>query len=110
MGRKLNAFEEAGHFSSEVGTSRQDRTGLSRNESLQHRIAQQLGISVAELRDPNVVHGASSPARSTDLALIRECVELLDAYIHILDPEQRLRCLQAVREAASRSVGADPAS
>jgi hypothetical protein len=112
MGRKLNDLEGAGLFLSEAEACRQDRTGLSRSQVLQHQIAEQLGISVAELGDrnetPNAVHSANNLVRSTDTALGRECLELLDAYIRIRAPEQRRRCLQAVREAACRSANAGP--
>jgi hypothetical protein len=114
MGRKLNDLEGAEFFLSEAEAGRQPRTGLSRSQNLQHRIAETLGISVAELRDPretpNAVHSTNSSVRSTDTALSRECLELLDAYIRIIDPDERLRCLQIVREAASGSADAGPAT
>jgi hypothetical protein len=104
MSRKLNDLEGAGLFLSEAEAGRQEQTGLSRSQDLQQQIAEQLGISVAELRDrsetPNAVYSANNPVRSTGTALGRECLELLDAYCRITDPKQRRRCLQAVREAA----------
>ena len=114
MGRKLNSFEEAGLFSPEPVTGSQDQTGLSRAQHLQHRIAEQLGVSVAELSDlsgtSSAMHTVSGPTHSPDTTLSRECLDLLEAYTRITDPEQRLRCLQAVQETASRSVGDVPTS
>ena len=114
MGRKLNSFEEAGLFSSEPVAGRHDQAGLSRTQHLQHQIAEQLGVTVAELSDPsgtlNAVRNVSNPTRSADTPSTRECLELLEAYTCITDPEQRLRCFQAVQETASRSVGDVPTS
>jgi hypothetical protein len=114
MGRKLDGCEGAGLFLSAAEAGGQDRTGLSRSEDLQHRIAEQLGIPAAELRDPSetpsAVHGANNSVQLTDPTLSRECLELLDAYIRITDPELRRRCLQAVREVAYGSVDADSAT
>ena len=110
MGRKLNSFEEAGLFSPEPVAGRQNQAGLSRTQHLQHRIAEQLGVSVAELSDHsgtlNAMHNVSDPTHSTDRALSRECLDLLEAYSRITDPEPRLRCLRAVQEAASNSADA----
>lgn len=45
------------------------------------------------------------PVEGYDVALSRECLELLDAYCRIADPEQRRRCLQIVRDAGVSSTG-----
>jgi hypothetical protein len=114
MGRKLNAFEEASFSSPETGVSRQDPTSLSRSQELQHQIASQLGVPVAQLRAPsdlpNAVSIADDPSRGLDTALSRECVDLIEAYTRIKDPAQRLRYLRMVRRAAYGSTDTGPAT
>lgn len=113
MGHKLDASEGARSFPPEPDVDGHDQVISDLRQDLQNRIAQQLGISAAELRDPgetpNAVHSASNPFQSTDTALSRECLELLDAYIRIADPEQRRRCLHAVRDVAYASADESPA-
>lgn len=112
MDRKLDASEGARSFSPESDVNGPVQVMSDLRQDLQNRIAQQLGISAAELRDPgetpNAVHSASNPFQSTDTALSRECLELLDAYIRITDVEQRRRCLQAVRDVASAAADEGP--
>jgi hypothetical protein len=114
MGRKLNAFEEASFPSLETDLTRQDQVSVSRNQHLQHQIAKQLGVPVAQLRAPgdipNAVHIADGPSPGLDTALSRECVDLIEAYTRITDPAERLRCLRMVRRAAYGSADIGPAT
>lgn len=113
MGRKLNPIEAVSPGFCDASAEPSPLTP-SRSRLLQQQIAEQLGISsdnFSKVPQPTadalegIIHLGAS-----DLSLSRECLELLDAYIRISDPEQRLRCLQAVQEAASISPSADPAS
>lgn len=110
VGRKLNPIEAASSFSD--ACAEPSSILPSRSQLLQQRIAEQLGVSADEFRKTpqpaSVVQKNGTLFGPSDATLSRECLELLDAYIRILDPEQRRRCLQAVREAAYSSP--DPGS
>ncbi|MCK2056412.1 hypothetical protein [Methylobacterium sp. 37f] len=84
----------------------------SRSQLLQQRIAEQLGLSPEAFSTaPVPASGAPNgcpPSGAFEIGLSHECLELLEAYSRIKDPEQRRRCLQAVREAADGSAVAGP--
>jgi hypothetical protein len=113
MGRKLTPFEEAHsafpdkHIGRERGS-----VSLQHNQDLQRQIAEQLGATVAQLRSPdllpNAVDNRNDHSRAAETALSRECSELIAAFTRITDPNERLRCLQIVRKAASGSVKDQP--
>jgi hypothetical protein len=100
MGRKLNSFEEAWLFSPEPVAGRQDQAGLSQTQHLQHRIAEQLEVSVAKLSGHggtlNTVRNVSNSSHSADTQSIRECLELLEAYTRIT-PSARLPSWSNIR-------------
>lgn len=111
MGRKLNSIEAASLAFSDA-SSAQSPTLSSRSQLLQQQVAQQLGISPDEFLKGRI--GAETEqtedavAAAFDIALSRECLELVAAYVRIRDAEQRRRCLQAVREVAYGSGDAGP--
>lgn len=115
MGRKLSALEAAlMSFPDGEADAGQDRIISTRSQILQQQIAQQLGISPDEFYKasarPRGVQSGGTASIDFDPALSRECLELLDAYMRITDPEQRRRYLQAVREAAYGSADVGPAT
>jgi hypothetical protein len=103
VGRKLNFIEAASTAFSDA-SSAQSPTLLSRSQLLQEQIAQQLGISPNEFRkeftEARIAQMEDTPAAVFNVALSRECLELLEVYCRIADPKLRHRCLQVVREAA----------
>jgi hypothetical protein len=105
VGRKLNSIETASAVFPDANSA-QSPTLSSHSQLLQQRIAQQLGISPDEFFkarvEANTAQTEDASGVAFDIALSRECLELLDAYIRITNPEQRHRCLQLVREAAYR--------
>ena len=105
MCRKLPPTEAASSLLSGTETnSGISNIASSRSRSLLQQIAQQLGISPDEfirascpsqpaLREP-------PPKDAFDSVLTRERLDLLEAFTRIEDPQERLRCLQIVRDAA----------
>jgi hypothetical protein len=77
------------------------------NQDLQRQIAEQLGVTVAQLSDPvlmpNAVDNRNHLFPAAETALSRECLSLIEAFTRITDPNERLRCLQIVREVAGLS-------
>ncbi|MGU3363070.1 hypothetical protein ACLBWX_22425 [Methylobacterium sp. M6A4_1b] len=104
MGRKLDAFEEASFMAADADPTNEERATLSYSQHLQQRIADHLGVPVTQLRGPsnlpNAVQVAKNLVQDADMALSSECVDLIEAYMRIIDPVQRRRCLQVVRQAA----------
>jgi hypothetical protein len=106
MGRKLTPSEEAHSFFPDRHIElERGSVNLQHNQDLQRQIAEQLGVTVAQLRDPdlmpNAVDNRTYPSPAAETALSRECLYLLEAFMRITDPNERLRCLQIVQEAAS---------
>lgn len=101
MGRKLNALEEFQAAPGELGADQQG--GRAKHELLK-RIADQLGITVEQLDRPPAPSIAVQPAlaskRQSEFDLTQQCVDLIEAFIRIQDPQDRLRCLKIVRDAA----------
>jgi hypothetical protein len=109
LGRKLNPIEVAS--SGFPDTNAEPSLILpNRSQLLQQQIAEQLEISPEEFsKAPRLASGApdgGASSRAFDVALSRECLELLEAFCRITDPEQRRLCLQAVRDAADSSPAA----
>lgn len=104
VGRNLNALEE---LSAALGASDADRReGRPRlQQHLLERIANTLGITAAQLGDlpaaSSAVQPAIDPARQGELILTQQCRDLVEAFVKIQDPQDRLRCLQVVLEASS---------
>ena len=102
MGRKLNPLEEAP--SDTETNSGLDRIASSRSWSLLQQIAQQLSISPDEFSKTSCHHFVNQIERPTKEAfnpvLALEHLDLLEAFTRIEDPQERLRCLQVVRDAA----------
>jgi hypothetical protein len=105
MGRKLTPLEEA-HSSfpdRHIGPER-GSVNPQHNQDLQRQIAEQLGVTVAQLRDPvlmpNAVDNRNHAFQAAETAMSRECLDFIEAFMRITDPNERLRCLQIVREAA----------
>ncbi|TXM76596.1 hypothetical protein FV218_06525 [Methylobacterium sp. WL69] len=112
MGRKLTPTEGAASLLSDTETNSEiDSITLSRSRSLLEQIAQQLGIS------PDEFSKASCPSESAvrehppkdafDPVLARERLDLLEAFTCIKDQQERLRCLQIVRDAAKGRSATD---
>ena len=103
VGRKLNAVEE---LQASIGASDADRLeGRARlQQQLLERIADTLGIAVAQLGElpdaSSAVQPAIDTARQGELILTQQCKDLVEAFVQIQDPQDRLRCLQIVREAS----------
>ncbi|WP_156634071.1 hypothetical protein [Methylobacterium sp. Leaf113] len=108
MDRKLNLVDATSSASSDA-SSEGKLLPSNRKRLLQEQIAEKLGISPDAFSTvPRSVSGglgAGMPVEGYDVALSRECLELLDAYCRIADPEQRRRCLQIVRDAGVSSTG-----
>jgi uncharacterized protein (DUF2126 family) len=105
MGRKLTPTEVASSLLSDTETnSGIDSITSSRSQSLLQQIAQQLGISPDEFRKapcpPLPALREHPPKGAFDPVLARESLELIEAFTRIEDPQERLRCLQLVRDAA----------
>lgn len=105
MGRKLNALEEGQPpFPIADAGPQGAPIWLQRNLELQRRIAEQLGISPDEFFKapcaPLVAQMEPTPNEAFDPMLARECLDLLEAFTRITEPQERLRCLQIVRNAA----------
>lgn len=104
MGRKLNALEEIQATSADFSTNRQEGRAQLQQERLLERIAEQLGTTTAELGGrpafPNAIQSTIDIVRENEFALTRQCADLLKAFVQIQDPQDRLRCLQIVRDAA----------
>lgn len=113
VGRKLNPIEAVSSGFSDAGAEPSSILP-NRGQLLQQRIAKQLGVSADEFskapRLASVAQKNGAVVGPSDATLSRECLELIDAYTRITDPEQRRRCLQAVREAAYGSADAGPAA
>lgn len=103
MGRKLNALEEIQAALANSDAERLEGRAQLRQHFLE-RIANELGITVAqlgELPDPSTaVQPAIDATRQSDLVLTQQCADLVKAFVQIQDPQDRLRCLQIVRDAA----------
>lgn len=103
MGRKLNAVEE---LQASIEASDADRLeGRARlQQQLLERIADTLGIAVAQLGELPDASSAAQPAidtaRQGELILTQQCRDLVEAFVQIQAPQDRLRCLQIVREAS----------
>ena len=103
VGRKLNAVEE---LQASIGASDADRLeGRARlQQQLLERIADTLGIAVAQLGELPDASSAAQPAidtaRQGELILTQQCRDLVEAFVQIQAPQDRLRCLQIVREAS----------
>lgn len=105
MGRKLNPIEAASSLLSDTeSNSGLDRVTSTRSRSLLKQIAQQLGISPDEFTKapcpPQIALSEHPPKMAFDPVLARESRYLLEAFTLIKDPQERLRCLQLVRDAA----------
>jgi hypothetical protein len=102
MGRKLNALEEIQASHTDPDADRQGRAWVQ--QQLLMRIADTLGITTAQLGElPNAssaVQSAIYPARQGEFILTQQCRDLIEAFTQIHDPQDRLRCLQFVREAS----------
>lgn len=103
MGRKLNALEEIQTSLSDPGV---DQLGPQAQVQQQYlkRIADTLGITIAELgghpAPPNAIQPAIDLVRQNELVLAQQCTDLVKAFVEIEDLQDRLHCLQIVREAA----------
>lgn len=105
MGRKLTREDER----SSPADPDADRQGA--HDRLQHRrqlldeIAEQLGITATQLcgqpAPSGAVESARDGSRPSELVVSQQCADLIEAFIRIRDPEDRLRCLQFVRDTAS---------
>ena len=105
MGQKLGAMEFDA-FMREVGSPSASDAGHSSRHShkLQVRIAEALGLSVADLHRSQDMTGDQQDAvtiiQSAEVAMTRDCLDLIKAYARISDPEERQRLLKIVRDAA----------
>lgn len=107
MGRKLTPIEAEAFTDGDASPSageagRPSPHGLVR----QAQIAQALGLPVAALRRSGDVRtdmpDTVALTQMTQLAMIRDCLDLVQAYASITDPEERQRLLRIVREVAER--------
>ncbi|KQP11202.1 hypothetical protein ASF28_09155 [Methylobacterium sp. Leaf99] len=103
MGRKLTALEEIQTSPTDPDADRQQGRPWHQQELLE-RIAYTLGIATAQLSEaptpPNAVGPATDRARQGECILTQQCTDLVRAFVEIEDPQDRLRCLQIVRDAA----------
>lgn len=93
---------------SDSDASSEDATRRARCSHQHHRIAEALGIPVSALLDAretsNAVHALSGGRTGSDLALTRECLDLMQAYSRIRDPDRRRRFLADIRQAADEQT------
>ena len=103
MGRKLTALEDAQSALTDSDLDRQEYRAQLRQDYLE-RIADQLGVTTAqlsELPDPSsAIQPAIDAVRQSELVLAQQCRDLVEAFLRIQDPQDRLRYLQIVRDAA----------
>lgn len=111
MGRKLNALEE---IQNSLADPRVDQQGPQAQVQQQYleRIADTLGINIAELgahpAPPNAIQPLIDMTRQNEFVLTQQCADLVRAFVEIQEPQDRLRCLQIVRDAAGvKSPGSD---
>jgi hypothetical protein len=105
MGRKLSP-DEADVFT-ENATSLPDAEAKGSSpygSALQSRIAEALGVSVADLchlsDDGNDIREVSQDGETAEMALTRDCSDLIEAFVRVADPEERQRLLKMVQDAA----------
>lgn len=103
MGRRLNALEELQASFAQFDADRQQGRAQLRQHYLE-RIADTLGITIAELGEapalPRAVEPTTDSARPDEFILTQQCRDLIEAFSRVQDPQDRLRCLEIVREAA----------
>jgi predicted DNA-binding transcriptional regulator YafY len=79
---------------------------LSKRATSLQRIADALQVSPATLYQPqNAIEAASRPVEQTEGngGFDRECYALIQAFMRISDPEERLRILGLVQASANRN-------
>lgn len=113
MGRKLSP-DEADVFT-ENATSLHDAKAegsSSYGSTLQSRIVEALGVSVADLShlsdDGSDTQEASQDGQTAEMALTRDCVDLIEAFVRVADPAERQRLLRMVRDAAHMNKRQEP--
>jgi hypothetical protein len=104
MGRKLSPAEADAFTKDVTSLSGQKAEVSSYGSALQSRIAEALGLSVADL-----LHRSASGAdtqvavhegQAAEMALTRDCLDLIEAFARVEDPEERQRLLKMVQDAA----------
>jgi hypothetical protein len=113
MGRKLNSAE-ADVFAKD-STSLPNQTAevtSSYGSVLQSRIAKALDLSVADFLHPaeseKHTQEANHDGHAPETGLTRDCVDLIEAFVRVVDPKERERILNMVRNAARLSEHEEP--
>lgn len=104
MGRKLTLEDERSSPADPDADRQGAHARLQRRRQLVDEIAEQLGITATQLGERPAPSGAVEPApddsRPSELVVSQQCADLVEAFIRIRDPQDRLRCLQFVRDIA----------
>lgn len=113
MGRKLSPAEAAAF--ARDGTSlpgQKADASSSHGSELQSRIAEVLGFSVADFLDRsdfgNGTQDTSHAGQTAEMALTRDCLDLIEAFGRVEDAEERQRILKMVRDAAHMNKLKEP--
>ena len=104
MGRKMSPPEAEAFTDGDANLlSRKVPISSPHSSKLLSQIAETLGLSEAAFGryDPlgSSVSEATRETQMAEIALNRDCLDLIEAYTRIADPEERQRLLQIVRDA-----------
>jgi hypothetical protein len=113
MGRKLSSAE-ADAFTKDATTVSGQKVEVSSSygSALQSRIAEALGLSVADLLHQSAsevdTQEAAQKGQAAEVALTRGCLDLIEAFTRVEDPKERQRLLKMVRDAAQMNKHKEP--
>jgi hypothetical protein len=113
MGRKLSS-DEAEAFVNDATSLPNMKVEVpsSYAPALQSRIAEALGLSVADLLHRSAsgidTQEAAHEGQAAEMALTQDCLDLIEAFTRVEDPEERQRLLKMVRDAARMNKHEEP--
>ncbi|MGU3363066.1 hypothetical protein ACLBWX_22405 [Methylobacterium sp. M6A4_1b] len=108
MGRKLNPLEGDPFTEGDASIPGKERSVSSSSLNIQTQIAEALGLPVSAFDLSGDRNGNAQEAcdedQAAEIAMSRDCLDLIKAYTRISDPDERQRLLKIVRDAADKDA------